>query len=79
MLSFVSSFVVYWVLCLVWPTKNQKLIREMGLGWEEISYQPIVAVDGTMIPEEQEGYPDESLKFEGNQKVARQTVGAFEK
>ena len=58
MLSFVSSFVVYYLICLVFPTQNQKLIREMGLGWEEMSYKDIVAMDGTVITNEQEGYPD---------------------
>lgn len=35
MLSFTVSFVVYYLVCLVWPTPNQKRIREMGLRWEE--------------------------------------------
>ncbi|QIW98081.1 hypothetical protein AMS68_003599 [Peltaster fructicola] len=55
LLSFVVSFVVYYVLCLIWPTQNQKLIKDMGLGWEEISYRPVVAEDGTVIGEEFEG------------------------
>lgn len=35
LLSFSISFVVYYLLCLIWPTRNQKLIRQMGLRWEE--------------------------------------------
>lgn len=55
MLSFCISFVVYYVLCLIWPTQNQRLVREMGLGWEEMSTRTIVAEDGTVIPEILEG------------------------
>jgi len=51
-LSFTTSFVVYWAICLVWPTKNQKLIKEAGLTWEELGDAPIVAEDGTEIVEE---------------------------
>lgn len=36
MLSFTSSFVVYYVICRIWPTQNQKLIRQMGLKFEEM-------------------------------------------
>ncbi|KAH8821310.1 uracil permease-like protein [Xylogone sp. PMI_703] len=35
LLSFTISFVVYYILCLIWPTQNQKLVREKALGWEE--------------------------------------------
>ena len=52
LLSFTVSFVVYYVICLFWPTKNQRLIKEMGLGWEEASGDRIVAEDGTEIIEE---------------------------
>ena len=64
LISFVTSFVIYYVLCLVWPTQNQKLVKEMGLKWEEVSYQDIVAVDGTVITAEQEGYPDPTIYHE---------------
>lgn len=36
MLSFASSFVVYYVVCVIWPTQNQKRVREMGLRFEEM-------------------------------------------
>lgn len=52
LLSFTVSFAVYYVICLFWPTRNQKLIKEMGLGWEEASGDRIVAEDGTEIIEE---------------------------
>lgn len=58
MLSFVTSFLVYWALCTVWPTKNQRLIKQMGLGREEMSYKQLVAADGTVIPETLEGHED---------------------
>jgi nucleobase:cation symporter-1, NCS1 family len=40
-LSFTISFVAYNVLCKVWPTRNQKLIKERGMAWEECAYNPI--------------------------------------
>lgn len=52
LLSFLISFVVYYLICKVWPTKNQVLIKEMGLGWEEMSGREIVAEDGAIIVEE---------------------------
>lgn len=55
LLSFTTSFVVYYCLCLVWPTQNQRRVKELGLGWEEISYREVVAADGTVIPNEVEG------------------------
>lgn len=52
LLSFVISFVVYWVICMVWPTKNQRLVKEMGLGWEEQGGDTVIAEDGTVFVEE---------------------------
>lgn len=43
---------VYYALCKVWPTKNQKLVKEMGLRWEEQKGDTVVAADGTRIIEE---------------------------
>lgn len=37
LLSFSTSLVVYIGLCKIWPTKNQKLIQERGLVWEELA------------------------------------------
>ena len=54
-LSFATTFVVYYVLCLVWPTKNQRLIREMGLRREEAQGDEITAADGTLIVEQGSG------------------------
>ena len=64
LLSFTVSFVVYYVLCRVWPTRNQRLVREMGLRWEEMGTKELVAADGTVIPDEQEGYPDVNLQVQ---------------
>ena len=55
LLSFVTSFVVYYALCLVWPTRNQKIVKELGLGFEEMSYRDVVAADGTVVPDSIEG------------------------
>lgn len=52
LLSFTVSFSVYWAICMVWPTRNQALIKEMGLTWEEASTVPVLAEDGTEIIEE---------------------------
>ncbi len=43
---------VYFAICTVWPTKNQRMIKDMGLGWEEQSGDTIIAEDGTEIVEE---------------------------
>lgn len=58
--------VVQYLLCLVWPTRNQKKIREMGLGWEEMSEKEIVAADGTVITTGYEGYPDPNIASREN-------------
>lgn len=50
-LSFSVSFVVYFVLCKVWPTQNQKIIKEMGLAWESQYGDFVIAEDGTQIAE----------------------------
>ncbi|KAM3081143.1 hypothetical protein ACMFMG_005098 [Clarireedia jacksonii] len=52
LLSFSVSFVLYFAICKVWPTKNQKIIKEMGLGWESQYGDFIVAEDGTKIVEQ---------------------------
>jgi nucleobase:cation symporter-1, NCS1 family len=70
LLSFVASFVVYYLICLVWPTRNQRLIKEMGLGWEEMGNREIIAADGTVITDEQEGYPDTNIGVYGTEKLA---------
>lgn len=56
LLSFATSFVVYYVLCLVWPTRNQRLVKQMGLAWEEMGDREVVSFDGTVIPESVEGH-----------------------
>lgn len=30
---------MYYIICRVWPTQNQMLVKEMGLGWEQMSYE----------------------------------------
>ncbi|KAI1849768.1 hypothetical protein JX266_004717 [Neoarthrinium moseri] len=55
LLSFCTSFAAYTIICKFWPTRNQKLIREQGMAWEdsarlsldgEEAATPQVAVDG---------------------------------
>lgn len=70
MLSFTSSFVVYYVVCKIWPTQNQKVIKEMALGWEEMSYREIVTADGVVITDAMTGHPE--TKFDSEVKVDRE-------
>lgn len=71
LLSFTTSFVLYWLICLVWPTQNQKMVKELGLGWEEMSYKEIVGEDGTIITEGMIGHPDlEPVKTENHETKA---------
>ena len=62
-LSFSTSFVVYYVLCLVWPTRNQRLIKELGSRWEEAGNEEIVARDGSRVTEV--GQDSESRNSDG--------------
>ena len=44
---------LYYAICKVWPTQNQKIIREVGLSWEQNSdLEEGFAEDGTIIIEE---------------------------
>jgi len=75
LLSFVTAFVVYYLLCRVWPTRNRKLVRERGLGWEEASMREVVAADETAMADEREGYPDLPLaKTDGDGKADTDVV-----
>lgn len=47
----------------------------MGLGWEEMSSKEIVGVDGTVITDDQEGYPDESMFRPSSEKSAGAVIG----
>lgn len=64
MLSFTVSFVVYYVVCLIWPTQNQKIIREMGLGFEEMR---LVLLDAAMS----EQLTDLSSQLQGSRRRRR--------
>lgn len=74
LLSFFVSFTVYYLICLVWPTHNQKLIKEMGLKWEQESGDFVVAADGTEIV--QEGMVVRVREEDGNSVVTREQVDA---
>lgn len=49
MISFVASFLTYCCLCLVWPTKSQRLIKEQGIGWEQAAGDETAASDSSTI------------------------------
>ncbi|KAB8291528.1 hypothetical protein EYC80_006330 [Monilinia laxa] len=53
LLSFFVSFIVYFALCTIWPTKNQKIIKGMNLGWESQCGDIDIAEDGTRIAEQE--------------------------
>lgn len=44
LLSFVTSFVMYYVICRVWPTQNQKMVKRMGLRFEEMADREVETV-----------------------------------
>lgn len=54
LLSFFTALVVYTGLCKIWPTKNQKLIRERGMAWEECAHDQIE--DDTSSSAQEMGY-----------------------
>ncbi|KAE8158969.1 permease for cytosine/purines, uracil, thiamine, allantoin-domain-containing protein [Aspergillus tamarii] len=35
--SFVTSFVVYFAICWIWPTQNMKFVRERGYAFEQVA------------------------------------------
>ncbi|KAG4433321.1 hypothetical protein IFR05_011194 [Cadophora sp. M221] len=74
LLSFFVSFVVYYLICLVWPTHNQRIIKEMGLKWEQQSGDFIVAAAGTEIV--QEGMVVRAREEEGSSDFAREQADA---
>ncbi|KAK3939995.1 allantoin permease [Diplogelasinospora grovesii] len=53
-LSFVVSFAVYWGLCLVWPTRNQRLSKEKGLGWEQAAADEPFVLNNAQVVDAQE-------------------------
>lgn len=66
---------LYWDICLVWSTQNQKIVRERWLGWKEASCQQFVAVDGMTITDDQEGCPDIMMQRDEDEKHAGAYVG----
>lgn len=75
LLSFFTSFVVYFAICSVWPTKNQRLIKEMGLTWEEQSAEAIFAEDGTEIVVEDRKVPRETSETSDGDGITAETYG----
>ena len=49
MISFVTSFVVYYAICLVWPTKNQKIVKQQRLRWEQASLDDAGVLDASAL------------------------------
>lgn len=43
---------MYFILCKVWPTGNQRLIKEMEIGWEWMAGEELRGEDGTAARKE---------------------------
>lgn len=44
LLSFFVAGVVYYAICIIWPTRNQALVKKLGLKWEQMSYDQLAAM-----------------------------------
>lgn len=66
MLSFTVSFVMYYIICRVWPTQNQRMVRRMGLRFEEMADREVMVVAGEV---EEYGMGDVEMKAEGDKEA----------
>lgn len=48
-LSFVTTFIVYYVTCLIFPTKPQQYVRERGLYYEQIADENETVIESQSI------------------------------
>jgi NCS1 family nucleobase:cation symporter-1 len=55
LLSFFTTFIVYYIICRVWPTPVQKIIKEKNLGFEEMAMHDQAVLDGVPVNEETAG------------------------
>ncbi len=74
LLSFSTSFVVYYALCLVWPTRNQRLVRESGARWEEAANEEFVAADGVHVTETGLGHRHEDSESRNSDGLREKSV-----
>lgn len=53
LLSFTISFFSYGVICHFWPTRNQRIVKEMGLAWEEMAsvHETIDGIETAVVEE----------------------------
>ncbi|KAK9413551.1 putative Allantoin permease [Seiridium unicorne] len=68
LLSFSTALVVYIVLCKLWPTKNQKLIRDRNMGWEE--YASVQIEDDSSSSAQEMGVSHFVVGDESSKKIA---------
>jgi nucleobase:cation symporter-1, NCS1 family len=73
LLSFFTSFVVYSGICYFWPTRNQRLIKEYKMGWEESENSELVGAGGSNAshasnPDEEAGIPQLVTETYANEK-----------
>jgi NCS1 family nucleobase:cation symporter-1 len=52
LLSFFTTFLVYYIICRVWPTSVQKIIKEKNLGFEEMAVHDQAVLDGVRVHDE---------------------------
>lgn len=69
LLSFFVAGTVYFGICKIWPTKNQRLIKDLGLGWQEMSLrgEEVEVLEG--IESREGGLVKGGLQSKGDEKI----------
>lgn len=73
LLSFFVSFILYYAICRVWPTKNQIMIRQEGLGWEQNAKMQMLAGTRPWSPEGRLEEDSEVVEKKGDLNVSNVT------
>ncbi|KAE8141810.1 permease for cytosine/purines, uracil, thiamine, allantoin-domain-containing protein [Aspergillus pseudotamarii] len=61
--SFVTSFIVYFAICWIWPTQNMKFVRERGYTFEQIA--PTSGYCDSGPSKDEETIPDNAISSKG--------------
>jgi NCS1 family nucleobase:cation symporter-1 len=53
-LSFTASFIVYFIMCSIWPTQNMRYVKEKGYTFEQVApdgacYEPGLEKDEVIV------------------------------
>lgn len=62
-LSFVTSFVAYYVICQIWPTKNMLYVKEQGYGFEQTA-NDLVVIDSANLGAPNDTFMKDSVYVE---------------